>query len=231
MSVVTHLVKFEVLQNWCRLNTLAQHYYYIAETAYGQFLDAKENLIPFSENSDPAEGFSSERRLLTASFQTIVFSGMACEAAIYDLAAIHLGDDYTAQYIDKLDLVAKWIVVPSLISGRKLNEHGPAINSLRTLVRTRNALVHHKSLPAFPFDEARSKAEGQLEKIVENTCATFKAVILLSLELNQVLGTPTGVLPLFEKGIKSFPDSALHPRVAQVITRCREIHAPKKDLT
>lgn len=226
MSVVTHSVQFEVLRSWSRFNTLAWHYYNVAETAYDQFLDAEESLVPLPEDGDPAEHFSCERRLLTASFQTIVFAGMACEAAIYDLATIQLGDSYTGQYIDKLDLLSKWVVVPSLVCGRKLNEHGPAINSLRTLVRTRNALVHHKSLPTVPVEEAHRKADGQLEKIVQNTGSAFKTVILLSLELNKVLGTPAGVLPFFEKGITSFPDVTAGPRIAQVIARCREINAP-----
>lgn len=230
MSVVTHSVEFEVLQTWGRLNALAWHYYHIAEAAYDQFLDAEQNLVPLPENDDPAEHYSSEQRLLSASFQTIVFAGMACEAAIFDLAAVQLGDDYASQYLDKLDLLTKWVVVPSLICGRKLKEHGPAINSLRTLVRTRNALVHHKSLPAFPFQDAALKAEGQLEKIVQNTGAAFKTVILLSLELNQVLGTPAGVLPFFEKNVTSLSDISVRPQIAKVIARCREINATNDEL-
>lgn len=225
MSIVTHSVQFEVQQTWGRINALAWHYYGIAEEAYDHFLDAKENLVPLPENADPAEHFASERRLLSASFQTIVFSAMACEAAIYDLAAVQLGDEYTSQYLDKLDLLAKWIVVPSLICGRKLKEDGPAINALRTLVRTRNALVHHKSLPAFPAEEVLPKAEGQLERVVHDTGTAFKTVVLLSLELNQVLGTPAGALPIFEKSVASLSDRATRPRILQVIARCREICA------
>lgn len=223
--MVTHSIEFEVQQTWGRLNALAWHYYDIAEAAYDQFLEAKQNLVPFPEDDDPTEHFAGERRLLAASFQTIVFSAMACEAAIYDLAAVQLGDDYTAQYLDKLDLLAKWIIVPSLICGRKLKEHGPAINSLRTLIRTRNALVHHKSLPVFPIEESTRRAEGQLEKIVQGTGSAFKTVVLLSLELNQLLGTPAGVLPFFEKDVTFVPDLAASPRISQAIARCREINA------
>lgn len=224
MSVVTHSVQFKVLKTWGRFNALGWHYYDIAEEAYDHFLEAKQHLVPLPEEGDPAEHFASKRRLLTASFQTIVFSGMACEAAIYDLAAVQLGDDYTTQYLDKLDLLAKWTVVPSLICGQKLKEHGPAINSLRTLVRTRNALVHHKSLAAFPVAEAIRKSEGQLEKIVQDTSTAFKTVILLSLELNQILGTPSGVLPFFENNVITLSDHTIRPRIAHVIARCREIN-------
>lgn len=183
MSVVTHSVEFEVMQHWGRINALAWHYYKIAESSYNQFLEAQQNLAQFPSSDDPTDRFAGEDLVLSASFQTIVFSAMACEASIYDLAAIQLGDEYASKYLDKLDLVAKWMVVPSLICGRGLSEDGPAINSLRTLTRTRNALVHHKSLSAFPVEEAIRKADGQLEKILQSTDTAFQTVVLLSLEL------------------------------------------------
>ncbi|WP_374327297.1 hypothetical protein [Azonexus sp.] len=225
MAIVTHTVDYHVQQHWGRLNALAWHYYGIAESSYDQFLYAEKNLVPFPGDGDPKEHFASERRLLDASFQTIVFAGMACEAAIYDLAAIQLGDDYASTYLDKLDLVAKWVVVPSLICGQTLKLDGPAINSLRTLTRTRNALVHHKSIPGFPAQEACQRAEDQLNKIIRNTGAAFQAVVLLSLELNRVLKTPSGVLPFFEKTVGHLAGKTASPQIERAINRCREIDA------
>jgi hypothetical protein len=225
MTTVTHSVEFNVQQTSGRFNALAMHFYEIAESSYDQFLEAHENIVTLPEEDDPTEHFASEKRLLSASFQTVVFSGMACEAAIYNLAAIQLGDEYASNYLDKLDLVAKWVVVPSLICGQALKEEGPAINSLRTLTRTRNALVHHKSLPLYPPEEASRRARKQLEKIVKNTGVAFQAVVLLSLELNRVLKTPAGVLPFFEKVVMSLSGTTDRPRIAQEIARCREIDA------
>ena len=85
--------------------------------------------------------------MLVSAIKTIVFSAMATEAAVYDLGAIQLGDMYFKKNLDKLDLVAKWIVVPKLICGTSLDTDGPGIRNLRVLVKARNALVHHKSLP------------------------------------------------------------------------------------
>lgn len=228
MSVVTHSIEFDVQTTWGRINALAWHYYSIAEDAYNQFLEAEENITPLPDFTDPTEHFAITDRLLSASFRTIVFSGMACEAAVYDLAAIQLGDNYTNQYLEKLDLLSKWIIIPSLICGKKLEEHGPAINSLRTLIRTRNTLVHSKSLPGIPLEEAARKAEGQLEKIVKETGTAFKAMILLSLELNEILGTPAGVLPFFEKNIVGAKDQTSSPRISKTIARCHEINAHRK---
>ncbi len=228
MMVFNHSVDFEVQQTWSRLNNLSWTYYNIAEAAYDDFLAVEPSVEPLADEEDPAEYFDKQSRLLSASFRTIVFSAMACEAAIYDLAAIQLGDGYTSQYIDKLDLLAKWILVPSLICGKGLKENGPAINGLRTLVRTRNALVHHKSMPAFPVEESIRKADNQLEKILQETGSGFKTVVLLSLELNQLLGTSVGVLPFFEKNTINASCLTDRARISSVIARCREINANNK---
>lgn len=228
MSIIKHSVEFRVNRHSGRFNVFAWHYYDIAESSYNEFLKAKENFVPMPDNDDPREHFDSEARMLYSSFQTIVFSGLACEAAIYDLAARHLGDEYTSKYLDKLDLVSKWMIIPPLICGKSLNEEGPAINSLRTLVRIRNALVHHKSSPAFPLDVYGPRAEAQIERMLHNTDTAFKAVVLLSLELNRLLKIQTGALPFFEKGIKRLSGKVMRKSIEQVIKKCRDIDKRNK---
>jgi hypothetical protein len=225
MSVVRHTVDYLVQGHWGRMNALGWNYYDIAETSYALFLDAKVRRKPMPEELDPDEYFVNEKQLLTSAFQTIVFSAMACEAAIYDLGAIQLGDDYTTNYLDKLDLLGKWVVVPSLICGKSLRPDGPGINSLRTLTRIRNSLVHHKSLPGLPIQASIQLADKQFEKIIQNTNIAFRTVIFLSLELNRLIGTPSGVLPFFEKDTISFPQKMRHALVLSEIERCREIDA------
>lgn len=64
---------------------------------------------------------------------------MAIEAAVFDLAAIQLDDKIATVYLDKMDLLGKWMIVPRLICGRSLKEEGPAFNSLRGLVRAHSS--------------------------------------------------------------------------------------------
>lgn len=54
--------------------------------------------------------------------KTNVFSAMALEAAAFDLAAIQLSDKVAANYLDKMDLLGKGMIVPRLICGRSLTE-------------------------------------------------------------------------------------------------------------
>lgn len=225
MNDVKHAVDFYVQSHWARYNALAWSYFSIAESAYGKFLEAYKHVMPITMNEDPSEYFEVISHIRESSFQTIVFSAMSCETAIFDLAATQLGDDYASKYLDKLDLVSKWMIVRSLICGRSFKPDGPAINSLRSLTKVRNLLVHHKSQPADAEPKSIRQANQQMGKIIRATDEAFRTVILLSLELNRVLGIRLGVLPSFELDVVSFPDSNRPEALSSVISRCREIDA------
>lgn len=224
----TRLHEFKIRRTWGRMGGLARTYYDIAETAFNDYLLVKaEPLIPLKENEDPESHFAQDRRIWDAAIKTIVFSGMCVEAAAFDFAAIHLSDSYARQYLDKLDPVAKWVIVLPLVCGHSLKLDGPAINFLRTLIRCRNELVHQKSMPS-PTEinpgtfDALIKRADQLE---ESVPLCFKAVVLLSLELNAALGTLAGVLPKFEKDDRDISNHDSLPLIKAAIEDCRNIHA------
>lgn len=223
MENVTHTVDFEVQAHYARMNALAWTYYDIAQSAYLKILVERENPIASLEDEDPAPQLQQGQRLKRLSFQTIVFSAMSCEAAIFDLAAIQLGDDYASKYLDKLDLVSKWVVVPPLICGRSMNVDGPAINALRELTRLRNALVHHKSLPGITEPEMLEKGERQMRRFLDGTDISFKTMILLSLEPHRVLKVRSGTLPFFEGEIIKLNEGMYPEPILEVILKCREI--------
>lgn len=157
-----------------------------------------------------------------AGIKTIVFSAMALEAAAYEFALIQLGEPLAKTYLDKLDVVGKWVVIPRLVCGRSLREDGPAINGLKGLIAARNALVHHKTKE---WDRAGKAEKAMRQRWVsfeaDQVPNAFKTLILLSLELNAVLETD-GPLPPFETGwIHATPRNSL---VEQVVHRCREVH-------
>lgn len=220
--------EFKIRETWGRMGGLAHTYYGIAETSFNDYLLEKSKPpIPLKENEDPESHFAQDRRIWEAAIKTIVFSGMCVEAAAFDFAAIHLSDSYARQYLDKLDPVAKWVIVLPLVCGHSLKLDGPAINFLRTLIRCRNELVHQKSMPhpaeiSLDAFDALIKRENKME---ENVPLCFKAVVLLSLELNTVLGTLAGVLPKFEKDDRDMPSHDSMPLIKAAIEDCRNIHA------
>lgn len=89
---------------------------------------------------------SIEKELTKSSLIVISFSAMAVEAYIYDYAARHLGDDFVKDHLDKLDTASKWIVIPKLITGKELPSKPTWLELLKSLIKTRNSIIHYKTL-------------------------------------------------------------------------------------
>lgn len=81
----------------------------------------------------------------------ITFAAMCLETCIWDYAACSTSQDYTKTYLENLDFVAKWVVIPQLICGSDITVariNGTCLlDMLRKLKKARNALVHSKSHP------------------------------------------------------------------------------------
>lgn len=147
-----------------------------SEIAVKHFLkgeQAYQKLLPLSRETMDA---MYERSQLEISAEqdftiSICFSAMALEAFIYDYAARNLGDGYVSQYLDKLDLTSKWLVVPRLITGSVIDSGCQAINLLRELVRERNHLVHSKSKPVSLNPEFLEQVAALHENLPERLSA------------------------------------------------------------
>lgn len=223
MHTVKHTVELHVRETWARHNGLAWTYAEIAEEAYEAFhSDLLKKLPKPPEDEDPEPYYAQQDRMLKAAIKTIVFAAMSLEASIYDLAAIHLTDDYVKQYLDKLDLLSKWLVIPRLLCGKSLDEQGPAIQALRGVIKSRNSLVHHKSIPVELNAAAFEKARKSINQIGSDAHVAYQSLVLASLELHAVLGVQICVLPPYESTI-----GITRPRSAalqEAINRCRQIH-------
>jgi hypothetical protein len=75
----------------------------------------------------------------------VIFGALALEAYINDYAITRLSRNYQANYLDKLDVVVKWMVVPRLVTGKELDPGSTAFQGLSWLVGLRNKLAHYKS--------------------------------------------------------------------------------------
>ena len=104
---------------------------------------------------------------------TVVFVAMAIEAYIYDYAARHLSDDFVKNYIDKLDLVSKWVIIPRLITGNELPRNHQWFGLLKDLVKQRNSIVHHKS---HEIPVAFAEAQKYFVKIQHERDNEFKEI-------------------------------------------------------
>jgi hypothetical protein len=75
----------------------------------------------------------------------IVFAAITVEAYIYDYAARNLSDGFVKNYLDKLDPVSKWVIIPQLVTGKGLPREHRWFELLKKLIKQRNDIIHHKS--------------------------------------------------------------------------------------
>lgn len=76
---------------------------------------------------------------------TITFAAIALEAFIYDYAAIYFGDVYVKKYIDKLDVVSKWVVIPKMVTGKEIPRDRNCFELFKQTIKLRNEFIHSKS--------------------------------------------------------------------------------------
>lgn len=74
------------------------------------------------------------------------------EAYIYDYGARRSSANFVDKYLDKLDPVAKWVLVPRLFAPPGISQDDDIFRRLRELFKLRNDLVHHKTKTGGHFD-------------------------------------------------------------------------------
>jgi hypothetical protein len=128
-----------------------------------------------------------EQREMAAAI-SVTFAGMCLEAFFYDYAAENLGDSYTQQHLDKLDLPSKLIVIPHLVTGRSVDKSGQGYEAVKHLSKDRNYLVHFKSR-AFPLSELDKASDfhDELNKRLKTASENgVQAIELVMKELDEL---------------------------------------------
>jgi len=75
----------------------------------------------------------------------VVFCAISLEAYINHYAISHLSKNYFKTYLDKLELLSKWVIIPRITTGTQLDTGSSALQDLSWLITLRNKLVHYKS--------------------------------------------------------------------------------------
>src|SRR5258708_2316783 len=95
--------------------------------------------------------FERKAEFLECRILAVLSTALFLEAYIYDYCARKESDAFADKYLDKLDPVAKWIVIPRLIVPPGLDRGNEIFERLRKLFRLRNDLVHHKTKQSADF--------------------------------------------------------------------------------
>ena len=146
--------------------SLHRHYYRISLDQHGLYckLDAAmtdASTAPVSEdevesNLEKQQQYYEKRE--QAAVIGITFAGMCLEAFFYDYAASKLGDNFTNEHLDKLDLPSKLLIIPRLVCGKGVEKSSPVYEKVKRLSKDRNYLVHFKS-KGFELTDLRKASE------------------------------------------------------------------------
>jgi len=118
---------------------------------------------------------------------TIVFTMISVEAYIYDYAARNYSDSFIKKYIDKLDPISKWVIVPKLITGKELSRRGEWFQLFRNLIRERNSIIHSKSSEApYTNEDFQKYADKQKESRASFFKKAKEAIDLLDILPNEI---------------------------------------------
>ena len=120
---------------------------------------SKDDVLSFDYELMPLEDAISELSVIT-----IVFSAIAVETYVFDYAARYLSDSYVKEYVDKLDPVSEWVIVPRLVTGRELPRNHKWFELLKSLIKERNLIVHNKSFEVPRFQKDVKEYLGKIKE-------------------------------------------------------------------
>lgn len=92
-----------------------------------------------------------ENSLLKESIKIIIFLSSFLESYFFEYAAVALGQQYTENYIEKLDLTSKIVLIPRLVIGKEINTSLHFWGDIRNLIKWRNKIIHNKTKNSTDF--------------------------------------------------------------------------------
>ena len=134
--------------------TYYEEFFHVAIDTYKEIvkLDEEHNglQVNTSESEKESDDFVDKvaeinDKIGRLSLIVVIFCAISLEAYINYYGISHLSKTYFEKYLDKLNLLSKWIVIPRIITGTQLDAGSKALQDLSWLISMRNNLVHYKS--------------------------------------------------------------------------------------
>jgi hypothetical protein len=173
--------------------SMHRHFYRVAAEQKRIYLNADAEIKERNDIPEADDEIDAVIKKLSNCFERreqaavigITFAAMSLEAFFYDYSAANLGDDFAKEHVDRLDLPSKLLIVPRLVSGKKIEKLSVIFKRVRQLTVDRNKLVHYKSR-SFDHQEMQ-KAWEFYDKISDNLRpALLNAVETVELVLKEI---------------------------------------------
>jgi hypothetical protein len=154
-----------VIDTFCKIQEFKQEHDHFQRSLKGKKISDDDAAVLGSKNEAIGE----------LALIVIVFSAFTLEAYINHYAISRLSRSYFSNYLDKLDLLAKWIVIPKVVTGKTLDPGSRVMQDMSWLVSLRNRLAHFKSRTIsvedlresdFLWHEDAERAVGTVKRVV-----------------------------------------------------------------
>lgn len=116
----------------------------------------------------------------------IIFAAMCLEAIINHYAISRTSKSYLENYLDKLEVKSKWVIIPKLISNADFNRDSQAFELIDKVITLRNNLVHYKSRIIEYTFKLSEKIKEEEDKIIAEVKDSIKAMIYAIEELKRI---------------------------------------------
>lgn len=126
--------------------TMHERYLAMAFKAYSKYLELDKELKKYRNHQDYL-GFAMilEPQKSDQLTITVIFSALCLEAFINHYAISNLKRPYFDNYIERLRINQKWMIVPQLVTGKSFKMESHEMAKLKSLFKMRDSLVHYKT--------------------------------------------------------------------------------------
>ena len=157
----------------------AELYCDIALENYYQFMSIYDKLIASSDLMD--EYLSVDYSMFKKYINCIVFSQMCIESMLNYYISLYLDKKTSEEIFDKLNPKQKLIFISKMIHNRKINKGTQLFDSVGTVVKNRNILVHNKT-KYMKYSEEVGFDEDDLRKDLKEDFNIMKKAIIAIIE-------------------------------------------------
>ncbi|UII75334.1 hypothetical protein LV716_13865 [Flagellimonas sp. HMM57] len=160
-------------ESYARIANLSQSYLKISVDNYLAYSKCRKELEKIeNEISDDLNLYFHEKhsslRDETGTYYVIsvIFCSMFLESYIYDFGARNTSDKYISKYLDKLDTMSKWVIIPKIISGVEIDRSKKSFEFISKLISARNKLIHWKS-KRMTFETLEKNKDEKIYNLVD----------------------------------------------------------------
>lgn len=151
-------------------------------------LVSERNMREIKGNYDVDFNAAKNAEIQRCAMVSVIFSALTLEALINNYGIERFSATYFDKHLANLNTVSKWVVIPTLATGKDLNRDRQAFEGLKHLFKQRDKLVHYKTRKK-KVSELQEHEDWVTEEHSEKALQTVRALVEAVSEIDPSLET------------------------------------------